>query len=153
MTFLLFLDINKHTPNTIPFIGRHQELAKLQQMIENRVANLIVLKGRRRIGKTRLAEEFGKHFRTLIFTGLPPTSGITAKQQRDNFAHQLARQLFIPTPKSDDWNDLFWSLAHHTQTGRVLIVLDEISWLGMKDPTFLGKLKTAWDTDFKKILN
>jgi uncharacterized protein len=136
--------------NDIPFIGRQKELAKLRQIAENRVASLIVLKGRRRIGKTRLAEEFGKNYRSLIFTGLPPTEGMTAQLQRDHFASQLARQLLIPTPRSNDWNDLFWVLAHHTKEGRVLVVLDEISWIGMNDPTFLGKLKTAWDTDFKK---
>ncbi|NGX41784.1 MAG: hypothetical protein K940chlam7_00057 [Chlamydiae bacterium] len=134
----------------IPFIGRQRELAKLKQIIEKRVASLIVLKGRRRIGKTRLAEEFGKEFRTLLFTGLPPTQGTTAQMQRDNFASQFARQLLVPIPRSNDWNDLFWALAHYVKKERVLIVLDEISWLGMNDPTFLGKLKAAWDIDFKK---
>jgi AAA+ ATPase superfamily predicted ATPase len=137
-------------PETIPFIGRQRELAKLRQLSESRVANLVVMKGRRRIGKTRLAEEFGKEFQTLLFTGLPPTEGVTAQLQRDNFATQLARQLHIPTPRSNDWNDLFWSLAHYIREGKILVVFDEISWLGMNDPTFLGKLKTAWDSDFKK---
>ena len=31
-----------------------------------------------------------------------------------------------------------------------LIVLDEITWMGSKDPTFMPKLKTAWDWHFKK---
>jgi len=48
----------------IPFIGRVRELAKLKQVFSSRVASFIVLKGRRRIGKTRLAEEFGKDFKT-----------------------------------------------------------------------------------------
>jgi uncharacterized protein len=134
----------------IPFIGRQRELEKLRQVANGRVASLIVLKGRRRIGKTRLAQELGKEFRTLLFTGLPPTEGVTAQIQRDNFASQLSRQLCIPTPRSNDWNDLFWTLAHHTAEGKLLIVFDEISWLGTNDPSFLGKLKTAWDTDFKK---
>ena len=93
------------------FIGRQRELNRLKKVVESPVASLIVLKGRRRIGKTRLAEEFGKEFQTLLFTGLPPTQGVTAQMQRDNFASQLARQLFIPLPRSKDWNDLFWTLA------------------------------------------
>lgn len=135
----------------IPFIGRQRQLAKLRQIASNRIASLIILKGRRRIGKTRLAEEFGKEFNSkLVFTGLPPTEGMTAQMQRDHFASQLARQLIIPMPKSKDWNDLFWALAHYVKEGHVLIIFDEISWLGMNDPTFLGKLKTAWDIDLKK---
>lgn len=31
----------------------------------------------------------------------------------------------------------------------MVIVLDEISWMGSKDPDFLGKLKDAWDYEFK----
>lgn len=45
---------------------------------------------------------------------------------------------------------LFWFLAQHTNTGRVLVVLDEISWIGSKDPDFLGKLKNIWDMQLSK---
>lgn len=46
--------------------------------------------------------------------------------------------------------NLFYELAQITSKGRILIVLDEITWMGSKDPTFLPKLKTAWDRHFKK---
>lgn len=133
------------------FIGRNKELRRLQDTKENQIADLVVITGRRRIGKTRLAEEFGKSFhRVLSFTGLPPTKGITAQKQRDHFAQQLLKQTRLPPPSAKDWNDLFWHLAYHCSEGDVLLIIDEISWIGMKDPTFLGKLKTAWDQDFKK---
>lgn len=32
----------------------------------------------------------------------------------------------------------------------MIVLLDEISWMGSRDPAFPGKLKTAWDTQFKK---
>lgn len=138
----------------VPFIGRQEELSRLQECRENRIADLVVITGRRRIGKTRLAEEFGKSFqRTFLFTGLPPTKGITAQKQRDHFAQQLLKQTRLPPPSAKDWNDLFWHTAYHCAEGDVLLVIDEISWIGMKDPTFLGKLKTAWDQDFKKNPN
>jgi hypothetical protein len=49
-----------------------------------------------------------------------------------------------------DWGDLFTLLAKQTSEGRVVILFDEISWMGSKDPTFLGKLKNAWDLQFSK---
>ena len=94
--------------------------------------------------------KFGESFQTLIFIGLPPKKGVTAQSQRENFASQFARQLKVPIPRSNDWNDLFWSLAHYVKKGKILIIFDEISWLAKDDPTFLGKLKTVWDTDYKK---
>lgn len=38
---------------------------------------------------------------------------------------------------------LFTLLAKHTEKDKVVILLDEISWMGSLDPTFLGKLKNA----------
>ena len=45
-----------------PFYGRERELGILQEVLDSRVAQLIVLRGRRRIGKSRLAEKFGESF-------------------------------------------------------------------------------------------
>ena len=134
----------------IPFIGRQKELKILQELLDKRVASLVVLKGRRRIGKSRLAHEFGKGMKTVIITGLPPSPGVGAQSQRRAFAEQISLALGIPRPRADDWTELFWHLAYHTKRGRVMIVLDEITWLGSKDPTFMGKLKSAWDLHFSK---
>jgi uncharacterized protein len=41
--------------------------------------------------------------------------------------------------------DHWQRVAERLRSGRRLIVLDEINWLGMRDPAFLGKLKNAWD--------
>jgi|SRR5271156_2386949 len=49
-------------------------------------------------------------------------------------------QLSQPPFKDTDWNDYFARLAAHTKEGRVIILLDEISWMGSKDSDFLGKL-------------
>ncbi len=132
------------------FFGRQRELQILQRLQSKRTASLVVIKGRRRIGKSRLAEEFGKTIKTYKFDGLPPEKDVTPQHQRKEFARQMQEQLNIPGLSSADWGDLFWHLAQQTQEGRILLILDEINWMGDKDPTFLGKLKTAWDRDFKK---
>ena len=64
--------------------------------------------------------------------------------------HVSLKELGIPGIKPDDWSNLFWHLSKETKKGRVLIVFDEISWMGGKDPHFLGHLKTAWDMYFSK---
>ena len=132
------------------FVGRKRELERLKGLWKKDIASLVVIKGRRRIGKSRLIEEFAEHTRFIALSGLSPEPKMKAQDQRDEFARQLGRAFHIPTPFSKDWGDLFWHLAHHTQKGKVIISLDEISWMGMKDLTFLGKLKNAWDQYFKK---
>lgn len=130
------------------FFGREQELQALKLLTQKESASLAVIRGRRRIGKSRLIKEFGRTFRTIHFSGIPPVTKATAQSQREDFAKQIQRELNIPAPRADDWGDLFWSIAAHTKTGRVIVVIDEISWIGSKDPLFLGKLKNAWDLQF-----
>ncbi|MGL4540812.1 MAG: AAA family ATPase [Candidatus Rhabdochlamydia sp.] len=131
------------------FIGRKNEMARLKGLLGSRSASLIVVRGRRRIGKSRLLAEFGKEMRSFFFSGMPPVQKTTVQSQRDEFSYQLER-IGLPGIKSDDWGNLFWHLSKHTAEGRILIVFDEISWMGGKDPNFLGKLKTAWDMYFSK---
>lgn len=130
------------------FVGRKEELNNLESLTHKKAASLVVVRGRRRIGKSRLVEEFAKNYRFLKFAGLPPTSNTTAQSERDAFSKQLARNN-LPVVKADDWTDLFTFLAKDTRTGKIVILFDEISWMGSKDPDFLGKLKNAWDMEFK----
>src|SRR3990167_7951269 len=132
-----------------PFYGRSEELSRLAGLLKKKTSSLVVIKGRRRIGKSRLILEFSKGLKTLIFTGLPPTENIGAKAQREYFVQQMERLLGTRGIKADDWGDIFWNLSQATQSKQVLVVLDEINWMGSFDPTFLGKLKSAWDLHFK----
>lgn len=134
----------------LPFIGRIDELKRLERLTKKRSSSLVVIHGRRRIGKSRLIEEFGKKYRFLRFSGLPPVETTTQQTQREEFARNLSKKLKISVEQKNDWGDLFSILAEATKQGRVIIVLDEISWMGSKDPYFLGKLKNAWDLEFKQ---
>lgn len=135
-----------------PFIGREGEMARLKGLLSKNSASLIVVRGRRRIGKSRLLAEFGKEMQSFFFSGIPPVRKTTAQGQREEFANQLERE-GLPGIKPDDWGNMFWHLSKHTKEGPILIVFDEISWMGGKDPNFLGKLKTAWDMYFSKNPN
>lgn len=54
------------------FIGRKTELTRLNSFLSKRSASLIVVRGRRRIGKSRLLKEFGKQMKSFFLSGLPP---------------------------------------------------------------------------------
>lgn len=128
-----------------PFVGRNNELRRLEDLSKSDRACLVVIKGRRRIGKSRLAEEFGKDKVFLPFSGLAPVKGVTAQDQRDAFAHQLATLFNLPLITFTDWSDGFAYLSKRLKEKSTVILLDEISWMGLKDPTFVSKLKVWWD--------
>ena len=48
------------------FIGREAEMNRLKGLLEKRSSSLIVVRGRRRIGKSRLLAEFGKEMKKKL---------------------------------------------------------------------------------------
>lgn len=133
------------------FIGRKNEMRRLEELKAKDAASLVVITGRRRIGKSRLAREFGREFPLFLeFAGLAPRDGIGAAEQRAEFARLLAEQCNLPRFESRDWGELFRLLARETARDPVLILLDEISWMARGDELFLPQLKNAWDLHFSR---
>ena len=135
------------------FVGREAELSTLRSLTQKKIASMAVVTGRRRIGKSRLVEEFArrsKGYRPVFLSGLAPVEGVTDAGQREEFARQLQRELALPPVSAGDWADLFEHLARAVRRGRWIVLMDEISWMGSKDPSFLPKLKNAWDLALKK---
>jgi len=138
------------------FVGRERELSTLQRLVDKQATSLVVVTGRRRIGKSRLVQEFGERnpeYRYLSIAALAPQPGIAAANQREAFADQMAEGVGIPPVTHDDWLDLFTHLAKATERDRWIVLLDEISWMGKDDPEFLPKLKIAWDKHFNRSAN
>lgn len=115
------------------------------------MASLVAVTGRRRIGKSRLLQEYAKSFeRSFVFQGLAPTRGVKPADQQAEFARLLRRYFKWPSFNANGWGELFALLADQTREGSVLIVLDEISWMAQGDNLFLPQLKNAWDLEFKE---
>lgn len=136
------------------FIGRKAELKKLKDLSTAGRATISVIKGRRRIGKSRLVKEFAKDKVFLSFSGIPPVDNVSAQSQRDVFAKQLAANFKIPPLTFQDWQDALDNLSYNlNKDDKIVILFDEISWMGDKDPTFLPKLKTWWDLTLQEYSN
>ncbi len=131
------------------FIGRKKEIEQLKSLYGKSTSSLVVIKGRRRTGKSTLIQEFAKGKKLFKFTALPPTTEITAQMQRQEFADKLSQEFNFPKLVASDWYELFQALAKEIAHKEYIIAFDEISWMGSEDPTFLGKLKNAWDLLFK----
>ncbi len=127
------------------FIGREQPLRKLHELDRFGRATLVVIKGRRRIGKSRLLTEYAKDKRLFAFSGLAPIPSMTAQTQRDAFARQFSEIFSLPPLTFLDWSDAFNHLSRHISQEPTVILLDEISWMGDQDPSFVPKLKAWWD--------
>lgn len=135
------------------FIGRDNELKLLKKLKNKQTASLVIIQGRRRIGKSRLVLEFSNSFDEFYeFQGLAPRKNIGKKEQLKNFAETLKKN-FGGSFRLNNWTEAFNLLASLTRTGKILLLLDEISWMSKGDADFAGKLKIAWDTLFSRNPN
>ncbi len=130
---------------TTAFIGREEELNRLNGVAALRRSSIVVIKGRRRVGKSRLVSEFSKKKVFLSFAGMAPVDGITVQDQYSVFANSISSLFNLPPFSFNDWLDGFAHLSRNLGNDPTVILFDEISWMGSKDPTFLPKLKIWWD--------
>ena len=77
------------------FINRYDEIKSLKSLLELDKASIAVCKGRRRIGKSRLIEEFGRHAANFInIQGLAPRQGTKKQDQLAAFGSQLSKNTY-----------------------------------------------------------
>lgn len=136
------------------FVGREREMGLLRALFGKEKASMVICRGRRRIGKSTLIQQFGKHAKVFLeFQGLPPRERLTNQDQLDAFSGQLAMKTALPELKLESWGQAFALLASVIREERTVVFLDEISWMAEKDRDFAGQLKIAWDTQFKRHSN
>ena len=135
------------------FVGRKDILDRLEGLWRKNTPSLVTVRGRRRIGKSTLVEEFARktadHF--VAIEGQAPGKGVNNGIQLRSFIEQLSAQTGAPDLPVSNWLQAFQLLASALpKDGRAVVLLDEISWMGGYDVAFPGTLKVAWDRIFKK---
>ncbi|MBQ8113854.1 MAG: ATP-binding protein [Kiritimatiellae bacterium] len=135
------------------FFGREYYLNRMRELLSKPTASVVTCRGRRRVGKSTLFEEFAKRngCRFIKIEGLAPKADIKDRDQRAAFGSQLAIQSGLPELVPDSWLKAFHLLNSVIRDDDwTVVLLDEISWMGREAPTFPGDLKVAWDNYFKK---
>jgi len=129
------------------FYNRDQELAVLAGAWDSQKAELALLYGRRRVGKTYLLQHF--------LSGARPHAYFLASAMSlaDNLA-QLAQALLAAYPHATgvtaaDLPTLRSVLQFHEQAARetrFALVLDEFQYLVAQDPSIPSQIQAWWDT-------
>ncbi len=138
-------------PKSYGFLGRENELETLAALWRKRGPSFVACQGRRRIGKSTLLKEFARRSgaRLLKIEGLAPEPGMTNARQLAEFGRSLAAQTGLPPMSPNNWPEAFAALDGAIRdTGKTVVLLDEISWMGGFDKDFPAHLKVAWDNLF-----
>lgn len=129
------------------FYGRENELKIIQEAVDSSRAELGILYGRRRVGKSSLLMQFKKHKRDLCFEALQKVS---TNKQIDHFTDQLAKETRTPKILARNWKEAFDGLTQHIQKGKHYVVFDEFPWMAAGRTELVSLLKFYWDTLWKK---
>ncbi len=124
------------------FINREEELADLEIHYRSGKAELFILYGRRRVGKTELLRVFCQDKPHIFF--IATTASREAQLAR--FTGQVLAFQSIPAAGLifPSWDNAFERLAQ--LPGRPVVVLDEFTYLVRGDPAIPSILQKAWDT-------
>lgn len=132
------------------FIGRTTELAQIHAACKTGEASLIVVYGRRRVGKTTLIEKAFSETRVLKFEGI---EGKPEVYQIAQFATTLRKhfpnaKVQRATPMS--WTEAFELLADCVVKGKWTVYLEELQWMANYRSDLISELKPIWDNQLRK---
>jgi AAA+ ATPase superfamily predicted ATPase len=134
----------------VEFIGRIYEQDLFKKLIKKNEASILIVYGRRRIGKTSLIEHVLKEKKVLKLEG---KQGQKKKVQIQHVLYTMAR--FFKEPLINQlafqtWTEVFNFIADKTKKGEWYIYLEELQWLSSYDDELIADLKEVWDNSLRK---
>lgn len=131
------------------FIGREAELSFLQDKYDERRGQLVVLYGRRRVGKTETLREFCKGKPHIFYSCTQSTD----KVQLSKFSKQMFKEN-IPAKKyiSEflDWESAFRSVVDLPYgEEKKLLIVDEFPYMCKGNKSIPSILQNLWDAELK----
>jgi AAA+ ATPase superfamily predicted ATPase len=130
------------------FKGRAAELKLLDKLWQMPEAALLILYGRRRVGKTRLLTHWREQHRdhALYWVAEP----MSARDQLRSFSQAIHHFTYPDSPVSmqityDNWEQALWYVAEQARNRRLALFIDEFTYLLEVEPAIVGTLQKAWD--------
>ena len=139
----------------VMIIGRKTEQERL---LDSEYSRLVIVYGRRRVGKTFLVNETfrGKTFFEHTGEYIPDKAGKTTeemlRQELCAFHHSLRRFGLKDAPQPENWREAFEQLKDlipediaADRPAKKVIFLDELSWVETPGADFLAMLSSFWN--------
>jgi len=132
------------------FVGREYELEQLNKLLYKKSSSLVVVYGRRRIGKTEMVRHFIKtnNLFNIEATGV---HGATKNMQIKSFIRTIQllwKENSFNAKDIKDWQDLFFLLEEFIldiKGNKKVIFLDEFPWLDSRRSNFLEAFSFFWN--------
>lgn len=132
------------------FIGRKNELNALTRLYNKSTFQMAVIYGRRRIGKTRLIQEFiqGKNtiYMTAVEAGVATNLELLSSAIYHAFFHEEEAAVM---PPFKSFHAAFQYITQKAKESKVILVLDEYPYLAQADKSISSVLQAIIDQEWK----
>lgn len=135
------------------FIGRSDERKQLALLQEDTNSNILIVYGRRRVGKTELIEQSFRKRNILKFEGAQNQDELNQQQLVMRKLSEYANEPMLKKIAIDRWLDVFDNISNYTKEGTWTIYFEELQWLANYKDNFISELKIAWDNNFRRNPN
>lgn len=131
------------------FIGREAELKFLQDKFDNENGQLVVLYGRRRVGKTETLREFCKGKQHVFYSCTQSTDKVQlSKFSKHILKEDIPAKLYIS--EFADWESAFRSILDFPfGDQKKLLIIDEFPYMCKGNKSIPSVLQNLWDAELK----
>jgi hypothetical protein len=128
------------------FVGRKRELEKLNRLWEKGGFQMIVVYGRRRVGKTTLLKRFSEGKNCIFFV----CDEVNEKVMLDNFSKTVLEHFEMNDTIApfESWENLFKFLGEKAKEEHLLLVIDEFPYMADASPEIPSLLQRMIDHEF-----
>ncbi|MBR3327103.1 MAG: ATP-binding protein, partial [Atopobiaceae bacterium] len=124
------------------FVGRQEELRRLERAYGTGTFQMVVVYGRRRVGKTTLISEFARNKRALFFTALEQADA----DNLADFTRALVEFFGLPGGvRFDSWRDALDYLCERATQERFVFVFDEFPYAAKRNGSLPSLLQVCID--------
>lgn len=134
------------------FVDREKEMSFLEQKYSSGSAELIIIYGRRRVGKTELIKQSMAHtpLKSLYLLG---------ELQKENQLSSIYSNIagisldddFLKNSPLNTWQAFFDYLTRYIDKYGMILVFDELPYIHKTNPNFISILQFFWDEKWKNM--
>ncbi len=134
----------------VGFVDREYELGELEKLWREKSAAFVVLYGRRRVGKSRLIQEFLNGKKSIYFIAEDNNKKVQIAEFKKKVA-EFFNDSFLLEVQINEWSELFEYLKKIVPSNEKLcIAIDEFSYFVKNDHAILSVLQKFWDIFLSK---
>ena len=126
------------------FVDRELEIRTLEKEYAKKEPSLVVVYGRRRVGKTTLLSEFMKGKKALYFLATQEAEALNRSAFQEKAAAFIKSPL-LAEASVDKWDTIFKAIVSCGWENKPVLIIDEFQYLGKANPAFPSVFQRIWD--------